>query len=74
MKLEVGMNQDLITRYNYDEFTPEKVFHWLSFDKSPALGEVAPDFPLWHLDKSETCLSEIWKQNTFTIVEFGSFT
>ena len=66
--------EDLTTRYNYDEFTPEKVFHWLSFAESPALGEPAPDFPLWHLDGTETNLSQIWKAHTYTIVEFGSFT
>ena len=66
--------RDLVNRYNYDEFTREKVLPWLSFDESPPLGEKAPDFPLWHLDGTETSLSAIWSQHQFTIVEFGSFT
>lgn len=66
--------QNLVERYNYDEFTPEKVLPWLSFDESPPLGEPAPDYPLWHLDGPETSLREIWEQNRYTIVEFGSFT
>ncbi|NKQ35811.1 MAG: hypothetical protein HF973_09375 [Chloroflexi bacterium] len=65
---------DIITRYNYDEFTREKVFPLLDFDNSPPLGEKAPDFPLWHLDGTETSLSAIWSQHLYTIVEFGSFT
>ena len=65
---------DLITRYNYDEFTAEKVFHWLNFEASPPVGSEAPDFPLWHLDGRQTSLSEIWSGNIYTIVEFGSFT
>ncbi len=65
---------DDITRYNYDEFTREKVFPLLDFDSSPPLGEKAPDFPLWHLDGMETSLSAIWSQHLYTIVEFGSFT
>ena len=67
-------SSDLATRYNYDEFTPEKVFPWLSFEASPALGQPAPDFPLWHLDGRQTSLSEIYSAHTYTIVEFGSFT
>jgi hypothetical protein len=63
-----------ITQYNYDEFTPKKVMGHLNFEKSPALGQTAPDFPLWHLDSSETKLSDIWSQHLYTIVEFGSFT
>lgn len=65
---------DLIARYNYDEFVPAKFEPWMNFAASPALGQPAPDFPLWHLDGSETRLSAIWSQHTFTIVEFGSFT
>jgi hypothetical protein len=69
------MNQsDLVTAYNHDEFTPEKVLPWLSFDNSSSLGEPAPDFPLWQLDGTETSLSNIWRQNRLTVVEFGSFT
>jgi hypothetical protein len=65
---------DLLNRYNYDEFIPEKFGPWLNFSASPPLGEVAPDFPLWDLDGGETCLSAIWARNAYTIVEFGSFT
>ena len=64
----------MITRYNYDEFVPEKIFHWLNFDASPLLGHSAPDFPLWDLNGQETRLSELWSANTYTVVEFGSFT
>jgi hypothetical protein len=67
-------DNDLISRYNYDEFTREKVMPWLSFDSSPALGQRAPDFPLWHLDETETRLGEVWTSYTYTVVEFGSFT
>lgn len=65
---------DLIARYNYDEFIPAKFEPWMNFAASPALGQPAPDFPLWHLDGSETRLSAIWSQHTYTLVEFGSFT
>ena len=65
---------DLLSRYNYDEFVAHKVFGWLNFDASPLLGQKAPDFPLWDLDGRETALSEIWSANTYTVVEFGSFT
>ncbi|MCP4358459.1 MAG: hypothetical protein GY796_10630 [Chloroflexi bacterium] len=65
---------DLMTRYNYDEFTAEKIMPWLNFRNSPPLGKKAPGFPLWRLDETETSLSAIWKQHTYTIVEFGSFT
>lgn len=67
-------NSDLLTAYNYDEFIPAKVLPWLNFANSPALGEPAPDFPLWQLDDTATALSEIWRQNQLTVVEFGSFT
>ncbi len=67
-------DQDLIARYNYDEFTAQKVFPWLRFEASPALGRPAPDFPLWRLDGRQTTLSEIWSGHTYTVVEFGSFT
>ena len=67
-------DKELITRYNYDEFTPSKVFPWMRFEASPPLGQAAPDFPLWRLDGRETRLSEIWSGHTYTIVEFGSFT
>lgn len=65
---------DLIARYNYDEFVPAKFEPWHTFASSPPLGQPAPDFPLWHLDGSETRLSAIWSQHAYTIVEFGSFT
>ncbi|UCD29275.1 MAG: hypothetical protein JSV03_02000 [Planctomycetota bacterium] len=65
---------ELLTRYNYDEFIPSKFGRWLNFDNSPPLGEHGPDFPLWDLDGRETRLSEIFAQHTYTIVEFGSFT
>ncbi len=65
---------DLLARYNYDEFVPTKFEPWLRFDHSPPLGGPAPDFPLWHLDGSETRLSATWSQHTYTVVEFGSFT
>jgi hypothetical protein len=51
---------DLSVTYNYDEFIPEKVLPWLNFGNSPPLGSPAPDFPLWHLDGSQTSLSAIW--------------
>ncbi len=65
---------DLLAQYNYDEFVPEKFERWLNFDSSPLLGHPAPDFPLWHLDGTETRLSDIWARHDLTIVEFGSFT
>lgn len=65
---------DLLTRYNYDGFTPEKFEPWMNFDASPKTGTVGLDFPLWYLDETETRLSEIWSRHDYTIVEFGSFT
>lgn len=65
---------DLLTRYNYDRFVPEKYEQWQNFDASPKIGELAPDFPLWHLDQTPTQLYKILSQNQYTIVEFGSFT
>lgn len=67
-------NNELLTAYNYDEFTPEKFEPWMNFDQSPVLGSKAPDFPLWELDGSETKFSTVWEQHTLTVVEFGSFT
>lgn len=67
-------DSDLPARYNYDEFTAEKVFPWLNFEAGPKLGQPAPDFPLWGLDGKQTTLSEIWSSCTYTIIEFGSFT
>lgn len=65
---------DLEQRYNYDEFVPANFEPWMRFDESPELGAPAPDFPLWHLDGSETRLSAVWSENDYTVVEFGSFT
>ena len=67
-------NKDPITKYNYDSFIPENFGPWMQFEQSPPVGAPAPDFPLWDLDEGQTSLSEIWTQNGFTIVEFGSFT
>jgi hypothetical protein len=33
------MNSDLLNRYNYDEFIPEKFEPWMRFDESPFLGQ-----------------------------------
>jgi hypothetical protein len=68
------MGADLIARYNYSDFTRENVLPLLRFDESPAVGQRAPDFPLWRLDGSQTSLSEIWSNHSYTVVEFGSFT
>jgi len=65
---------DFLTRYNYDSFIPEKFERWINFDSSPKTGTIAPDFPLWRLDETETSLADILKQHTYTIIEFGSFT
>ena len=65
---------DLLTRYNYDSFVPEKFEAWLNFEASPKTGSVGPDFPLWNLDQTPTSLSGTWSQHDYTIVEFGSFT
>jgi hypothetical protein len=65
---------NLTARYNYDEFIPAKFDPWMNFDSSPALGEPAPDFPLWDLEQREISLRQIITQSLYTIVEFGSFT
>jgi hypothetical protein len=65
---------DLITRYNYAESIPEKFEPWMNFESSPPLGMPAPDYPLWDLDQVGTSLQQLVLQNSFTIVEFGSFT
>lgn len=65
---------DLLARYNYDEFIPEKFEPWLNFSASPLLGRPAPDFPLWDLEGAETRLSTLWSAHVYTVVEFGSFT
>ncbi|MDQ4105631.1 MAG: hypothetical protein M3157_00440 [Actinomycetota bacterium] len=65
---------ELTASYNYDSFVPAKFEPWLTFEASPSPGSRAPDFPLWHLDGTETSLSDIWSEHLYTIVEFGSFT
>lgn len=65
---------DLTARYNYTEFTREAAIPWLRFEHSPPVGQPAPDYPLWELDGTETSLASIWKENDYTVVEFGSFT
>ncbi len=66
---------ELLRRYNYDAFVPEKFEPWMQFDQSPPLGEKAPSFPLWQLaDQNQTDLAELWKQQSYLVVEFGSFT
>jgi len=67
-------NVDLISRYNYDSFIPENFEPWMRFDQSPPVGVAAPGFPLWDLEEKQTSLSDVRVQNTYTIVEFGSFT
>jgi hypothetical protein len=66
--------EDLLSLYNYDAFVPEKFNRWMNFAASPPIGQVAPDFPLWHLDGRETRLEEIWSAHLLTVIEFGSFT
>ena len=67
-------NQELLTRYNYDSFVPEKFEPWMRFHESPPLGTRGPDFPLWNLEGQETSLGDLLGQHMYTIVEFGSFT
>ena len=68
------IESDLLARYNYDAFVPAKFEPWLNFAGSPALGEIAPDSPLWPLEGGETRLSAIWTRHAYTVVEFDSFT
>lgn len=69
------MDQDLLKRYNYDEFIPDNFEQWMRFGESPDLGTPAPDFPLWTMeDQSETSLKEWWSNHLYLVVEFGSFT
>lgn len=65
---------DLIIEYNYDVFKPENYNKWMNWDASPKINTTAPDFPLWHLDGTETHLSDLWREHRFLVVEFGSFT
>ena len=68
------MDDNLIARYNYESFVPEKFGPWMRFDESPPLGTRGPSFPLWRLDGGETTLHDILAENPYTVVEFGSFT
>ena len=69
------MDNDLLKQYNYDQFIPENFEQWMRFDQSPPIGESAPDFPLWNMeDRQETSLKELWSNNLYLVVEFGSFT
>jgi hypothetical protein len=36
---------DLVTRYNYDSFTPEKFEPWMNFESSPKTGGARLIFP-----------------------------
>ncbi|MBZ0267026.1 hypothetical protein K8I85_02620 [bacterium] len=67
-------DRDLLERYNYDAFVPEKFEPWMRFAESPPLAEPAPDFPLRTLDGAETSLAAQWKEHRHLVVEFGSFT
>lgn len=67
-------DKDLLESYNYDHFVLEKFEPWMRFSESPQLGQLAPDFPLYHIDGGEIKLSQIWSTNLLTIIEFGSFT
>ena len=67
-------DDDLIKRYNYDSFEPDNFMPWMRFEASPALGDPAPDFPLWDLDEQEVNLCSLWSEHLYTIFEFGSYT
>ena len=66
--------QELLERYNYDSFVPEKFGPWMRWEESPSAGTTGPDFPLWVMDGEETSLIKVLSANLYTIVEFGSFT
>jgi hypothetical protein len=68
------LNTDLLDKYNYDAFVPDKFMHWMRFSESPALGEDIPDFSLWPLDSEPTSLHEVIQNHRYTVIEFGSFT
>ncbi len=69
------MSDNVLKNYNYDKFIPENFEPLMRFDKSPILGTPAPDFPLWNLaDRQQTSLKELWSNNLYLVVEFGSFT
>jgi len=67
-------DKSMIEAYNYEVFHRRNFEPIMKWDESPAVGSNAPDFPLWHLDKTETSLSSLWGEHKFLIVEFGSFT
>ena len=66
-------DQDRISYYNYSVFG-RQAFEMLDWENSPAIGRPAPDFPVWDIDGNETCLSDIWLQHAYTVIEVGSFT
>ncbi len=65
---------DLVERYNYDSFTQEKISPWMNYGQSPAIGQVAPTFPLQPIDGQAVQLKDLWSAARFLVVEFGSFT
>jgi hypothetical protein len=67
-------DRDLLERYNYDSFVPEKFQRWDRFGEGPPLESAAPDFPLLTLDGAGSRLSRAWSAHALTVVEFGSFT
>ncbi len=60
--------------YNYTNFVEAQFEPWLNFEASPPLGRPAPDFPLTTLAGETVALSDIWRANRYTIIEFGSIT
>ena len=45
-------NKLSVEEYNYDVFHHTNFSKLMKWENSPAVGSNAPDFPLWHLDKS----------------------
>ena len=66
----------LTERYNYPRFEKEAFEPWLAaFESAPKAGDRVSDFELWNLeDRNPLQLSELLRKNTFTVLEFGSFT
>ena len=60
--------------YNYTHFVEAQFEPWLNFEASPKLGRPIPDFTLTTLADETVALSDMWRQNRYTIVEFGSIT